>query len=263
MMLSRRRLLTCMGTSTLTLQLLVRPLSALSMDASKMTVDEFFNKSHKKPTTVTICGSQRIGSFNKMLHDAACTALKEEGAIVKPVDLSSLNVPIYDPNEEEEHFPDGAHVLKSTHVDADGIFLTSPEYNGFVTPLLCNSLSTWATRGEGGMYFDAFKGKVVDIMATSPGPMGGLRMLHSMHQFMQDMGAVVVPGHNSVGSANKVFDSDGNVMDEKKQTKSNAAAKQVVHFARYEANRERDFGIFAEMQKLSNMGEYGKVDTYK
>jgi NAD(P)H-dependent FMN reductase len=111
--------------------------------------------------------------------------------------------------------------------------------------------------------YDAFKGKVVGIMATSPVPMGGMRMLRSMQQFLQDMGAVIVPGHKSIGGAYKVFDKDGTIMDERTQSKIDAAAGQVVHFARIEANRERDCGIgVAEIQKLSNMEKYGKVDTY-
>lgn len=89
------------------------------------TVDEFF-KTHKKPTIVAMCGSQRAGSFNKMLHDAAViAALGKSGAIVKPIDLTStLNLPLYNPDDEEDaNFPPGAKILKDTLVDADGIFL--------------------------------------------------------------------------------------------------------------------------------------------
>lgn len=233
-------------------------LATTTPNVADMNVRDFFD-GLKKPTIVSICGSQRVGSFNKMLHDAACKKLEEQGAIVQQIDLESLNLPLYNPNEEEAHFPESAKTLKSSLVSADGIFITCPEYNGFVTPIFLNAM-TWATRGEGGMY-DAFKGKVVSAMATSPGPMGGLRMLRSLAGYLQDMGAVVVPGHNSIGSAFKVFDDDGNVMDDKTSAKIDAATGQLVHFARYEANRERDCTIAKKVMELNNMGEYGQVDV--
>lgn len=57
--------------------------------------------------------------------------------------------------------------------------------------------------------YDAFKGKVVVAMATSPGPTGGLRMLRSLQgQHFQEMGAAVLPGHNSIAIRFEVFDED-------------------------------------------------------
>jgi NAD(P)H-dependent FMN reductase len=222
------------------------------------TLAEYF-ESAKKPTIVTICGSQREGSFNQMLHDASVANLEQLGATVNVVDLQSLELPLYDPNREEDHFPEAARQLKKALTEADGIFVACPEYNGFVTPLLLNSI-TWATRGEGDMY-SGFKGKVCSLMATSPGPMGGLRMLRSLTTMMEDMGSTVVAGHNSIGGAFKVFDpKTGAIVDETTQAKIDAATGQLYHFARYEVNRERDCGIYHQIQNQKNMGEYGSVD---
>lgn len=159
--------------------------------AAKLTVAEFF-KTLKAPTIVGLCGSQRTGSYNRMLHDAAMKSLESKGAIVKPIDIAALDLPLYNPNMEKDSFPQAAHDLKAALVAADGLLITSPEYNGFTSPLLLNAL-TWATRGEGDMYA-AFKGTHIAVMATSPGPMGGLRMLRSLHQYLLDMGAIIVPG---------------------------------------------------------------------
>jgi NAD(P)H-dependent FMN reductase len=54
-----------------------------------------------------------------------------------------------------------------------------------------------------------FKGKVVTVMAPSPGPMGCLRMVRSWNQMLQDMFATVI------GSAFDVFDKDGTLKDER------------------------------------------------
>lgn len=58
----------------------------------------------------------------------------------------------------------------------------------------------------------------------------------------------------------RVFDDAGNVTDEKTQSKIDASAGQLFHFARFEANRERDCAIFKEVQALANMGQYGSVE---
>jgi NAD(P)H-dependent FMN reductase len=139
----------------------------------------------------------------------------------------------------------------------DGIFIATPEYNGFTSPLLLNAI-TWATRGEGDMY-DGFKGKVMSVMATSPGPMGGLRTIRSLNQLLQDMGAVVIPGNNAIGNAFSVF-KDGTIADERSQAKVQATCGNLVHFCRYEANREQDCAVAREIYKAHNMGEYGQVD---
>jgi hypothetical protein len=66
------------------------------------------------PKIVSICGSQRAGSFNKMLHDYAVTSMENKnGAIVTPIDLSALKLPLYDPNEDAVSFPAAAQDLKN------------------------------------------------------------------------------------------------------------------------------------------------------
>ena len=72
---------------------------------------QFFAKK-AAPKIISICGSQRVGSFNKMLHDHAVSVMEQHGAVVTPVDLESLNLPLYNPNDEEQSFPDSAVEFK-------------------------------------------------------------------------------------------------------------------------------------------------------
>ena len=65
------------------------------------------------PKIVTICGSQRIGSFNKMLHDYAKTTLEKYGAVVTPIDLGALNLPLFNPDDEATAFPEAAKKFKA------------------------------------------------------------------------------------------------------------------------------------------------------
>ena len=97
-------------------------------------------------------------------------------------------------------------------------------------------------------------------MATSPGPMGGMRMIRSLQHMLADMGTTIVPGANSIGRAFDVFDKDGTIKEKVVISKIEATCGKLVHFCRYEANREADCAIYKEIQELTTMGEYGQVD---
>jgi len=226
---------------------------------SSMTMAEFV-KSLKKPTVACLCGSSRAGSFNARLLQVAVQCLEGQGATCDVIDLDNLSLPLYSTGCEETSFPDAAKELKRRLVAADAIVVTCPEFNGMPTPLLLNAI-TWATRGEGPMYA-GFKGKISSVMSTSPGPMGGARVVLGVLQRMfADMGSVVVPGHVAIGGSMKVFPPEGGV-DEKAKAKIEAECGQLVHFARFEANRAADDLVKAEIQKQTCIGEYGSVWTH-
>ena len=109
------------------------------------------------------------------------------------MDIEELNLPQHKPQHGSGQLSHAAESIKTDFVAAHGIFVTCREYNGFITPLHLNS-RTWATRGEGDMH-DGFKTKVASLMVMPQvlDSMGGLRMLRSSQQMLQDMGAVVIP----------------------------------------------------------------------
>eukprot|EP00470_Lotharella_oceanica_P016505 CAMPEP_0170184842 /NCGR_PEP_ID=MMETSP0040_2-20121228/34811_1 /TAXON_ID=641309 /ORGANISM="Lotharella oceanica, Strain CCMP622" /LENGTH=225 /DNA_ID=CAMNT_0010431031 /DNA_START=74 /DNA_END=751 /DNA_ORIENTATION=- len=211
----------------------------------------------KKPHIVALCGSQRKGSFNKLLLDSAVKHLNANGATCEFVDLADLKLPMYNPDDEAASFPEAAKEFKKKLVACDGLMITCPEYNGLMTPLLLNAL-TWATRGEGGMY-DAFKGTCATVMATSPGKMGGLRMVRSLQGFLQDMGCVVIPTHCAFGGAFKLFNKDGSIKDVRANSSVQTACSQLIHHARFEANRDYNCKIVKAIKGQKVMGEYGAV----
>ena len=222
-----------------------------------MTMSEFV-AGLRKPKVVCICGSTRVGSFNARLLEVAAQSLAKQGAETQLVDLESLALPLYHPDRELESFPEAALALKRQLTAADGIVITCPEYNGMPTPVLLNAI-TWATRGEGGMY-DGFKGKVASAMATSPGPMGGARVVAVLQRLLADMGSIVIPGHVAIGGSMKMFPPDGSV-DERSRIKIEADCGQLVHFARFEANRASDDMVLAELKRQKCIGEYGSVSA--
>lgn len=85
-------------------------------------------------------------------------------------------------------------------------------------------------------------------------------MIRSLQHMLADMGSVIVPGANAIGSAFDVFGKDGKISDEVAIAKIEATCGNLVHFCRYEANREADCAIYQEIKHLTTMGEYGQVD---
>jgi NAD(P)H-dependent FMN reductase len=79
-------------------------------------VQFFANKA--APKIVSLCGSNRVGSFNQLLHDHAVDVMKANGAIVTPINLKELDLPLYDPAVEQQAFPANAQALKDHLMDA-------------------------------------------------------------------------------------------------------------------------------------------------
>merc|ERR1719183_2542302 len=217
-----------------------------------MTLAEFA-ANLKKPRIVGICGSNRVGSFNKMLLDHVMAKFSTIGAEVEIIDIAAMGLPMYDSQLEKTDFPAAAVTLKEKLTAADALLFTCPEFNGGVTPMLLNAI-TWATRGAGEMYA-GFKGKIASVMATSPGRMGGMRMCAQLDDQLAGMGCIIIHSHVAIGGAFKAFDKDGKLTDDRAKQKINVACGQVFHFAKFEANRASDDLINTEMQKLKLYGE--------
>jgi NADPH-dependent FMN reductase len=80
-------------------------------------VKQFF-AARAAPKIVSLCGSNRIGSFNQMLHDHAAGILKGHGAVVTPISLKDLDLPLYDPALEATGCPANAQALRDQLISA-------------------------------------------------------------------------------------------------------------------------------------------------
>lgn len=161
-----------------------------------------------------LSGSARTGSVNTKVAAIAARALKERGADVRLVDPGQLVAPVYNADiERSEGLPQGMSELKRIIADADGLAISTPEYNGFVPPLLVNAFS-WVSRPEGGeASCAAFSGKVAAIMAASPGSLGGVRVVPRLRDCLAELGVTVVPGFVTIRSAYGAFEEDGTFID--------------------------------------------------
>ena len=159
---------------------------------------------------LVFAGSTRKDSVNKKLAVVAADAARAAGGDVTLIDLADYPAPVYDGDfEANEGIPQTMRDLKALIASHDGMIIVTPEYNGFVPPVLVNSLD-WVSRPEGDeASCAAFAGKKVAIAAASPGGMGGVRVIPRLRDFLAELGVMTVPGFVTLPGAYKAFDDNG------------------------------------------------------
>lgn len=170
---------------------------------------------------IVTSGSARNASLNRKLAAEAARMLAEQGAVVTALDLRELQLPVYDGDLEAVGMPAGAVALRDLFAAHDGVLIASPEYNGFVTPLLLNALD-WASRVQATdgqpSGLAAINGKVAGLVSASPGAAGGMRSLMFLRSFLSmNLGLHVVPETHAVSAAHQAFDEQGALIEPRHQ----------------------------------------------
>ena len=175
-------------------------------------------------------GSSRTGSHNRRLLDCLVSQAAAAGADVETVDLAALDIPIYHGDlEASGGAPEGARRLRRHVEGCDGMIVACPEYNGFITPLILNSLD-WATRlPEGGASPGVFAGKTVLIASASPGAFGGMRAAGHLRTLLSGMGCIVMPTSVVLPqAATNAFNEDGSLANEQLRKRADYAVGQLL-----------------------------------
>ena len=165
-------------------------------------------------------GSLRAGSFNHRLVEIAVEGARQAGAEVTLARLSDYPMPLLNQDDEAATGkPEGARELKALMIAHDGFLIACPEYNGSITAALKNAID-WTSRPDegdppGGL--PAYNGKVVSLMAASPGGLGGLRGLVHVRAILAGIGCIVLPDQMAISAAHDAFNEDGSLKDERKQ----------------------------------------------
>lgn len=175
-------------------------------------------------------GSSRQNSLNKKLILAAEKSLDKNQINLTIIDLADYDIPLYNGDFEDANgIPADVKKLKAIFDAQDGILIASPEYNGTYSALLKNTVD-WLTRNKADG-LTAFRGKVIALCATSPGPRGALGGLTPLRMLMGGIGSFVIPTQMALGNGGNAFGEDGNLVDEKNQTMLNGMLNELVETA--------------------------------
>ncbi|RLE15692.1 MAG: hypothetical protein DRJ14_09855 [Acidobacteria bacterium] len=177
-------------------------------------------------------GSTRADSFNRMLLSHAIRGASLRGASVIEIHLNYFPMPLYDGDlEAAEGIPESAIRLKALFAGADGFLIASPEYNGFFSGILKNTLD-WLSRPVAGDSAPTpFRGKVAAIMAASPGGLGGARGLIQLRALLSNLQVTVIPEQLTIPNAHKVFSPEGKLMDKQFEAKARLLGAALTAFA--------------------------------
>ena len=181
---------------------------------------------------LTFSGSARNDSFNQKTVLCVGNELQKQGAIVTNIKLSEFQAPVYHGDEEAaEGLPEAIGRFKSLLHESDALVISCPEYNGFMTPLLLNTID-WATRSsDASVDLSCFKGKPVLVTSSSPGPGGGSRAAVHLKTLLSGIGCFVSPDSFMVPSGFAAFSESGQLVDEGLQKRAGQIAQQFNDFA--------------------------------
>ena len=157
-----------------------------------------------------LSGSLRRGSFNTaLLHEAA--ALMPAGSTL---DIRTIHgIPVYNADDETEHgVPDAVAQLKDAFAAADGVILSTPEYNNSIPGAFKNAID-WMSRPPADIK-RVFGAKPVAMIGASPGGFGTTLSQAAWLPVFRTLGVDLWTGRLLVSRAGSVFDEKGSVKDE-------------------------------------------------
>ena len=179
------------------------------------------------PKVLVIPGSLGAQSYNVRLAALATKELTMADADVTRISLVDYPLPIYDADvAAQSEPPQNALRLKQLMCAHHGVFISSPEYNASITPLMKNTID-WISvvRERGEPPLSAFAHRVFALGGASAGRSGATAALLSLRQVLSvGCRALVLAEQVSVANAAQAFDD----MDELKDSQTADELRLVV-----------------------------------
>lgn len=186
-----------------------------------------------KTKILAFAGSARRDSYNQKLIRYAASVVDSELAEIMVIDLADYPLPLFDQDlEAAEGLPENAKKLKALMREHHAFLISSPEYNSGITPLQKNVID-WCSRPESDNEpaLDCYNGKVVGLMAASPGDLGGMRVLRQVREIFGNINTLVLPDQVALGGAYGAFDASGTLTNESSSKRVKALVKRLTKVA--------------------------------
>jgi FMN reductase len=167
---------------------------------------------------VGINGSLRRGSYSAMALEVAISRVGALGVETEIIDLRKLSLPFCNGGDDYSDYPDVAK-MQQTVKSAAGLILATPEYHGSVSGVMKNALDL--------MSFEELSGKVAGLISVLGGQSNS-NALNDLRIILRWVHAWVIPEQISLGQAWKVFNEEGEILDEKLSQRFDAFAESLV-----------------------------------
>lgn len=182
------------------------------------------DQSSKHVRLLGLSGSLRRASYST----AILRGLQAELGAGVGLELGDIRLPLYNEDEDGENSEAGVQAFRRAIFEADGLVISTPEYNHGVPGVLKNALD-WASRPSGK---SVLQNKPVLIISNSPGFTGGVRAQAQINETLLSVSAVILPGRQIVigGVADKI--KDGKFADKTNLAFALAAIHRLVDLCR-------------------------------
>ena len=167
---------------------------------------------------VGINGSLRSGSYSAMALEVAISRVQGLGVETEIIDLRKLSLPFCNGGDDYSDYPDVAK-MQQTVKSAAGLILATPEYHGSVSGVMKNALDL--------MSFEELSGKVAGLISVLGGQSNS-NALNDLRIILRWVHAWVIPEQIGLGQAWKVFNEEGEILDEKLSQRFDAFAESLV-----------------------------------
>lgn len=184
------------------------------------------------PRIIGISGSLRHGSFNTNLLRAAKAVLPADAEL----DIGSIaDFPLYNFDEETEHgIPAPVTRLKDKIANADGLLISTPEYNNSMPGVLKNAID-WLSR-PGDDISRVFGDLPVAIIGATPGAFGTLLAQNAWLPVLRTLGMRHwTGGRLVVPRAAQLFDENGKLTDDAAHQRLEKFMLGFIAFARQQS----------------------------
>jgi FMN reductase len=183
----------------------------------------------RQPHIVGIGGTTRPFSSTEKALRFALRSAEKHGATTRGFFGAELaELPMYAPENPERH-PRAQELIEELR-RADGIILASPGYHGGVSGLVKNAIDYTEDLGQDERAY--FTGLPMGCIATGAGWQGVVTTLEQLRTIAHALRAWCTPlgaGINTV--AVKVYDDDGEVIDERASFQLAMVGQEVAEFA--------------------------------
>jgi NAD(P)H-dependent FMN reductase len=134
------------------------------------------------------------------------------------IDVCKLPLKLDDAGEQMKDPKFSATVERS-----DGLIIVTPEYNHGYPGLLKHALD---------MNLEEYIHKAVGICGVSAGPFGGARVIEALLPVMRELGLVTIFWDVNFGNVQKLFDEQGNLLDQSYVRRLEKFLNELIWMAR-------------------------------
>jgi NAD(P)H-dependent FMN reductase len=139
---------------------------------------------------------------------------KRDGVETLLVDIRDMELPTDDAGEAIKN-PD----FSATVSRADGLLIVTPEYNHGYPGMLKHLLDT---------NLKEYIHKAVGVCGVSAGGFGGTRVIENLLPVLRELGLVAIFWDGNFSGAQKLFDNDGNLLDQSYVKRIDKFLKELI-----------------------------------